>query len=87
MTTHSEAHFARRLLATLQNHHPSLVVETVKGRRVGAGSMRVIHITHSSGKFAQFPFPKKGLHAGAVSDELYLSACSMLMLTPVPEAM
>lgn len=34
MTTHSEAHFARRLLATLKEHHPFLVVETVKGRRV-----------------------------------------------------
>lgn len=87
MTTHSEAHFARRLLATLQKHHPSLVVETVKGSRVGPGSVRVIHITHSGGKFAQYPFPKKGLHAGAVSEELYLSACSMLMLTPIPVAM
>lgn len=87
MTTNSEAYFARRLLATLKEHHPSFPVETVKGRRIGAGSIRVIHLTHSGGKFAQFPFPVKGLHAGAVSDELYKSACSMLMLTPVPEAM
>jgi hypothetical protein len=46
-----------------------------------------MHVKHSGGKFAQFPFPKIGLHAGAVGDELYLSACSMLMLTPVPEAL
>lgn len=86
MTTNSEAHFARRLLATLKEYHPGFPVETVKGSRVGAGSMRVIHITHSGGKFAQFPFPLKGMHSGAVSDALYQSACSMLMLTPVLEA-
>jgi hypothetical protein len=87
MTTNSDAYFARKLLATLREHHPAFEVETVKGRRIGVGSTRVIHLTHSGEKFAQFPFPRKGLHAGAVSNELYTSACSMLMLTPVPEAM
>lgn len=87
MTTNSEASFARKLLATFKEHHPAFAVETVKGSRIGAGSQRVIHIKHSGGKFAQFPFPMKGLHSGAVSDALYMSACSMLQLTPAPEAM
>lgn len=87
MTTNSEAYFARRLLSTLQQHHPDLAVETVKGSRIGPGSQRVIRMTHSGGKFAQFPFPRKGLHAGDVSDELCLSACSMLRLQPIPKAM
>jgi len=59
MTTNSEAHFARRLLATLKEYHPDFPVETVKGRRVGAGSMRVIHITHS-GAICPVPFPFEG---------------------------
>ena len=87
MTTNSEAYFARHLLATLNKYHPDLVVESIKGSRIGAGSVRVLHIKHSDGKFAQFPFPRKGLHAGDVSEALYKSACSMLMLTPAPEAL
>jgi hypothetical protein len=86
MTTHSDAFFARKLLATLNQYHPTFPVEKVKGSRVGAGSQRVIHITFNGGKFAQFPFPAKGTHTAAVSDALYLSACSMLQLTPAPEA-
>lgn len=85
MTTNSDAYFAMTLLATLKKHHSDFPVVSVKGRRIGPGSVRVIQITHSGAKFAQFPFPRKGLHAGAVHRELYLSACRMLMLTPAPE--
>lgn len=86
MTTHSDAFFARKLMATLREHHPTFPVETVKGSRIGSGAQRVIHITFNGGKFAQFPFPAKGTHTAAVSDALYMSACSMLQLTPAPEA-
>lgn len=82
MTTHSDAYFARTLLATLKEHHPELVVETLNGRRIGAGAQRVIQVTHSGGRFAQFPFPPKGTKAGNVHAALYESACSMLLLTP-----
>lgn len=73
-------------MARLKEYHPTFPVETVKGSRIGAGSQRVIHITFNGGKFAQFPFPTKGTHTAAVSDALYLSACSMLQLKPAPEA-
>lgn len=84
MTTNSDAYFARTLLATLQEHHPDFPIETVKGRRIGgAGGVRVIQLTHSGGKYAQFPFPHKGLHAGATHAALYKDACSLLKLNPV----
>ena len=85
MTTNSDAYFARFLAKCFAEKHPEFPVEAVKGRRIGAGSVRVIQITFDGGKFAQFPFPPKGLHAGAVHDALYASACSMLRLTPYVE--
>ncbi|WP_338924857.1 hypothetical protein V0M98_35140 (plasmid) [Pseudomonas silesiensis] len=87
MTTHIEEYFARQLLATLNKHHHELVVESIKGSWVGDGSVRVLHIKHSAGKFAQLPVPQKRLNADEISEFLYKSACSMLMLTPVPEAL
>lgn len=83
MTTNSDAYFANKLLQTLTERHPEFPIESVKGKRVGVGSVRVIHVLHSGGKFAQFPFPRKGLHAGETHNELYRSACSMLRIEPV----
>jgi len=83
MTTESDAYFARVLLEALRKHHPECQVETVKGRRIGAGAMRVIQVKYNEGKYVQFPFPPKGLHAGAVHDALYRAACRLLMLTPM----
>jgi hypothetical protein len=87
MTTNSDAFFARFLHETLKKHHPDFPVTEVKGRRIGAGSQRVIQVLHGNGLFAQFPFPRKGLHAGEVHAFLYASACNMLKLTPAPEAL
>ncbi|MEZ1438222.1 hypothetical protein QVM41_18305 [Pseudomonas shirazica] len=86
MTTHSDAYFARCLLANLQAHHSGFPVESVKGRRIGASSVRVIQLTHSGGH-AQFPFPSKRLHAGATNVELYRSAYSLLCLEPTTAAL
>ncbi|MHD0644499.1 hypothetical protein ACYPKM_02530 [Pseudomonas aeruginosa] len=85
MTTNSDAYFARTLEATLKKKHPDFQLESVKGSRIGAGSMRVIHLKHSGGKFAQFPFPRKGIHAGETSRLLYETACTMLRLEPVKD--
>lgn len=85
MTTNSDAYFAKTLLATLEKQHAEFPVEAIKGRRIGPGSVRVIQIIHGGGKISQFPFPPKGLHAGAVHAALYRSACSMLKLVPVVE--
>jgi hypothetical protein len=87
MTTHSDAYFARCLLANLQAHHADFPVESVKGRRIGSGSARVIQLVHSGGQFAQFPFPSKRLHAGATNAELYRSACHLLRLAPTAAAL
>jgi hypothetical protein len=84
MTTHSDAYFARFLKASLEKHHPDFAVESVSGKRLG-GTVRVMHIHHSQGLFAQFPFPPKGMHAGQVHAALYRTACQMLRLTPNPE--
>lgn len=59
----------------------------VQGSKIGPGSERVIRVNHSRGRYAQFPFPAKGLHAPEVSDALYLSCCSMLRLDPSNKAL
>ncbi|WP_104963057.1 hypothetical protein [Pseudomonas sp. XWY-1] len=82
------AYLARYLLTTLRTHHPELPILSIKLRRIGFDSLRIIQLTHSGGYSSQFTLrlPTKHRLAGATKAELYRSACKLHRLAPAAAA-
>ena len=82
------AYLARYLRTTLRKHHPELPIRSVKLRRIGFDSLRIIQLMHSGGYSSQFTLrlPAKHRLAGATKAELYRSACNLHRLVPAAAA-
>lgn len=78
------AYLARTLRTTLRTHHPELPILSVKLRRIGFDSLRIVQLAHSGGYSTQFTLrlPAKHRLSGASKSELYRSACNLHRLVP-----